>query len=397
MGKKKIDIGLEYINSIGISYSRTISNMEEKLISNYGDVIGKEISNKITENDKIVDRNTQISDFNIIMNSYPDLATIWQGSCDANYVRSACNWIHKNKEYFTGNTILEVGCGFGFITPFLAKLFPDKQITAIDIDHNCVEIAEKRTNKLGLNNITYIVCSPNELTEKYDSIISARTIHEVANVEEYRFNSSPIFLMNNYSSSLTPYAHALIKCAAQDCSIISIERTLRSPLYLAWLNSLSTEKYYLLDHTSEILSLNMTNNQDVLIDFIAGIYRKSDEPKDIVKTYFEQCSKKIDYYPSTLHDEAAYMFFWKNSPKLIKGYTFKQIADQQNCTYLIADIPDLQIYVSYNFGIDRGHLQKIGYNDISLDELIKACDESVTNNKAISFVKELHSLEELNK
>ena len=71
-------------------------------------------------------------------------------------------------------TILEIGCGTGYITKALITLFPDAKITAVDIAPGMVEYTQSIVQS---KNIKFICDDIEEitLTESYDLIISNAT------------------------------------------------------------------------------------------------------------------------------------------------------------------------------------------------------------------------------
>ncbi len=68
--------------------------------------------------------------------------------------------------------ILEIGCGIGVSTRYMAEAAPDARITALD--HNHVRLAQAREIAVGIKNITFIQSEGVEFmrnsTEKYDLI-----------------------------------------------------------------------------------------------------------------------------------------------------------------------------------------------------------------------------------
>ena len=55
------------------------------------------------------------------------------------------NWIFKQIKPYLGNNVLEIGCGNGNFTVFLAQQC--RQLTGIDINHEYIETAKKRLAK----------------------------------------------------------------------------------------------------------------------------------------------------------------------------------------------------------------------------------------------------------
>jgi len=69
-------------------------------------------------------------------------------------------------------TILEIGCGTGFFTKKLAKLYPSAQITASDISLKMLQAAKE--NLVDFSNIQYILADGENLDmkKKFDLIVS---------------------------------------------------------------------------------------------------------------------------------------------------------------------------------------------------------------------------------
>lgn len=54
-----------------------------------------------------------------------------------------------------GARILDYGCAHGHFTNYLAKLHPDKHFTGIDVSPEALEIAERKSVEMGLQNVAY--------------------------------------------------------------------------------------------------------------------------------------------------------------------------------------------------------------------------------------------------
>ncbi|MBS3770349.1 MAG: class I SAM-dependent methyltransferase [Bacteroidales bacterium] len=64
---------------------------------------------------------------------------------------------------------LEIGCGPGFDVTWLAREFPDKEITGIDISPRMVEQAKKRINSMNLSNAKVMVSDERDLPKQFKS------------------------------------------------------------------------------------------------------------------------------------------------------------------------------------------------------------------------------------
>jgi 2-polyprenyl-3-methyl-5-hydroxy-6-metoxy-1,4-benzoquinol methylase len=66
-----------------------------------------------------------------------------------------------NPADFQGKTILDFGCGSGASTMVLARMFPESQITGIEMVSDAIPVAKKRAEFHGFKNVTFLQ-SPSE-------------------------------------------------------------------------------------------------------------------------------------------------------------------------------------------------------------------------------------------
>lgn len=88
-------------------------------------------------------------------------------------------------QFADGQSILELGCGWGSITLYLAEKYPASQITAVSNSHSQRLYIMAKAQKLGLNNVNVITCDINDLQldKKFDRIISIEMFEHVRNYQ----------------------------------------------------------------------------------------------------------------------------------------------------------------------------------------------------------------------
>ncbi len=88
-------------------------------------------------------------------------------------------------EFANGQQILELGCGWGSLTLYLAKQFPDSQVTGVSNSHSQREFIEQQASERGLTNLRIITCDVNELTldSQYDRIVSVEMFEHMRNYQ----------------------------------------------------------------------------------------------------------------------------------------------------------------------------------------------------------------------
>jgi ubiquinone/menaquinone biosynthesis C-methylase UbiE len=93
------------------------------------------------------------------------------------------NTIHEIAAQYNYNKVLELGCGMGFNSCYLAKKNPDKEFTAIDLTPQNLKFANKKA--AGLSNITFSVGDFDELSfgdQKFDLIFAIETLCHSKNI-----------------------------------------------------------------------------------------------------------------------------------------------------------------------------------------------------------------------
>ncbi len=80
--------------------------------------------------------------------------------------------IAKVQQFKPGSSVLDVGTGGGFPGVPLAILFPETQFTLVDSIGKKTKVVEEVVSGLGLSNVTVINSRVEEVTNKYDFIVS---------------------------------------------------------------------------------------------------------------------------------------------------------------------------------------------------------------------------------
>ncbi|MGK2858225.1 MAG: SAM-dependent methyltransferase [Thermoanaerobaculia bacterium] len=96
-----------------------------------------------------------------------------------------------------GERILELGCGWGSLTLFMAERFPNATIVAVSNSASQREHIERRAASRGLDNVTIRTCDMNEFApgETFDRVVSVEMFEHMRNYRE---------LLSRISSWLVP-------------------------------------------------------------------------------------------------------------------------------------------------------------------------------------------------
>ncbi|MGB5517578.1 MAG: cyclopropane-fatty-acyl-phospholipid synthase family protein [Gammaproteobacteria bacterium] len=85
-----------------------------------------------------------------------------------------------------GMNILELGCGWGSLTLWIASRYPASSITAVSNSHSQGEYIRNKASELGLNNVEVVTADMNDFdTEKtYDRVVSVEMFEHMRNYRE---------------------------------------------------------------------------------------------------------------------------------------------------------------------------------------------------------------------
>lgn len=85
-----------------------------------------------------------------------------------------------------GQSILELGCGWGSLSLYLAEHYPNSRITAVSNSHSQKRFIDSETARLGLRNLEIVTADMNRFdTEKrFDRVVSVEMFEHMRNYQE---------------------------------------------------------------------------------------------------------------------------------------------------------------------------------------------------------------------
>jgi cyclopropane-fatty-acyl-phospholipid synthase len=91
----------------------------------------------------------------------------------------------QRAELSNGQSILELGCGWGSLSLFMAEKFPGSTFTSVSNSHSQAEHIRTKAKQRGLSNITVITSDINDLlmSQQFDRIVSIEMFEHMRNYE----------------------------------------------------------------------------------------------------------------------------------------------------------------------------------------------------------------------
>ena len=243
--KKKKDAALEYMLQLGITPAKSASGAREQIRR----VMDVDALTRLLESDE-ADRDPAA--FYRFKNQTLDAGLTFSGAFSGEILRKMCAEIDARPECFqrscgteeagpasgSGSApgparILEVGCDCGIIACFLAKRFPEAQITGLDRCGESIAAAKELAARLKLTNAEFLTGTPETLSPGYDAVVSLRTMHENCVVADEE-TLSPEEYEKACTEALKTYAGALAALLVPGGHLFTAERSDTEELLRAW-------------------------------------------------------------------------------------------------------------------------------------------------------------------
>ncbi len=119
----------------------------------------------------------------------------------------------RHADLFNGQRVLELGCGWGSLSLYMAERFPLSRITAVSNSHGQAEYIRQQIASRNLDNLEVITADMNdfEAGEKYDRVVSVEMFEHMRNWEalfgkvKRWLNQDGRFFMHIFVHRSTPY------------------------------------------------------------------------------------------------------------------------------------------------------------------------------------------------
>lgn len=174
----------EYLAQIGI---RKITELDTALIEAFGQDEGERHIERLTElfdqseerlvygtgDTSCLHRQQELVDY---LNQSQQMSLLASSFYDRVFFRRVMEYLMKY-DSFWGRDILDIGCGNGILTCFLALRHSGSTVTGLELSRNAVSVAEDLAGRLQISNVHFISQKvPGK--GQCDTLFSCRTVHE---------------------------------------------------------------------------------------------------------------------------------------------------------------------------------------------------------------------------
>ncbi len=174
----------EYLSRIGI---RKIFELDTALLEAYGPEEGRKHIERLTElydrseerliygsrDTPYLYRQEELVDY---LNQSLQISLLAASFYDRVFFRRAMEYLLRYENFWKGD-IIDIGCGNGILSCFLALCHPYSFVTGLDLSGNAVSVAEELAKKLQIGNVRFDrPKAPGK--RKCGTLFTCRTVHE---------------------------------------------------------------------------------------------------------------------------------------------------------------------------------------------------------------------------
>jgi len=217
----------------------------------------------------------------------------------------------ERAELSNGMRVLDLGCGWGSISLYVAEKFPKCKVVGVSNSKTQKQFIDQRAKERGLKNLTILTQDMNEFStkDKFDRIISVEMLEHMKNYEKLfeklsKFlNVGGKFFVHIFTHNTFAYPFEVIDETDWMAKYFFTGGQMPSDdLFLYFQKDFLIENHWRVNgthyaKTSEAWYNNMLSNQDKVLEILSKTYGEKEKTKWFVywKVFFLACAELWGY------------------------------------------------------------------------------------------------------
>ena len=147
---------------------------------------------------------------NITADEFDALASEYESNRLATWYKAHADLIFEALSLKPGYTVLDVGCGTGYLLRRIGRVYPEVRGIGIDLAPKMVEAAQKEASRENLSNLTFVCSDWERPAEKVTELIEANPPSYVICANAFHYFGNPEKALALMNTALVPGGEVII-------------------------------------------------------------------------------------------------------------------------------------------------------------------------------------------
>ena len=145
-----------------------------------------------------------VLDNNITADEFDALASEYESNRLATWYKAHADFIFESLSLKPGNTVLDVGCGTGYLLRRIGRAYPEVSGIGIDLSPKMIEAARKKAAEENLTNLMFVHADWERPTEKVQMLLKAHPVSHAICANAFHYFADTQKALASMESALVP-------------------------------------------------------------------------------------------------------------------------------------------------------------------------------------------------
>jgi len=159
---------------------------------------------------------------NIITREFDKKASEYESNRMSPWYLAHADHIFEKMSFKPGDTVLDIGCGTGYLLRQIARANPQVTGFGIDLSPRMIEVASQKAADENLGNLSFLQSDWEALNETTKTVLASQAPSHVICANAFHYFADPHKALTSMHSAMTSEGEVLLLERAKEGSILSI-------------------------------------------------------------------------------------------------------------------------------------------------------------------------------